>query len=91
MINIGRGPHLVEDDLLALLDEGHLGGATLDVFPEEPLPAASRLWTHPKVLITPHISAATLRADSIAQIAAKIRAFEGGAPLSDVVDRARGY
>ena len=91
VINIGRGPHLVEDDLLTLLDEGHLGGATLDVFPEEPLPAASRLWTHPKVLITPHISAATLRADSIAQIAAKIRAFEGGAPLSDVVDRARGY
>lgn len=91
VINIGRGQHLVEDDLLALLDEGHLGGATLDVFPEEPLPAASRLWAHPKVLITPHISAATLREDSVVQIAQKIRAFEAGAALTDVVDRAKGY
>ena len=91
VINIGRGPHLVEDDLLALLDEGHLGGATLDVFPEEPLPATNRLWAHPKVLITPHVSAATLRDQSIVQIAQKIRAFERGEALTGVVDRARGY
>ena len=91
VVNIGRGAHLVESDLLALLDEGHLGGATLDVFTEEPLPAANRLWAHPKVLITPHISAATLREDSIAQIAAKIIAFERGEAFTGVVDRVKGY
>jgi glyoxylate/hydroxypyruvate reductase A len=91
LVNIGRGAHLVEDDLLAVLDEGHLGGATLDVFAEEPLPAASRLWVHPKVLVTPHVSAATLRDESMAQIAAKIRACERGEPLDDIVDRAKGY
>ena len=90
-MNIGRGAHLVESDLLALLDEGHLGGATLDVFDEEPLPAANPLWAHDKVLITPHISATTLREDSIAQIAAKILAFERGTPLTDVVNRVKGY
>ena len=91
VINIGRGAHLVEGDLIALLDTGHLGGATLDVFPAEPLPAASALWTHPKVLITPHVSASTLREESMAQIAAKIRAFERGEALTDVVDRTKGY
>jgi glyoxylate/hydroxypyruvate reductase len=91
VVNIGRGAHLVESDLLALLDDGHLGGATLDVFPEEPLPAPNPLWAHAKVLITPHISAATLREDSITQIAAKILAFERGAALTDVVDRVKGY
>lgn len=91
LVNIGRGPHLAEADLLALLDEGHLGGATLDVFPDEPLPATSRLWSHPKVLITPHVSATTLREESMAQIAHKILAFERGEPLTDVVDRVKGY
>ena len=91
VVNIGRGAHLVESDLLALLDAGHLGGATLDVFTEEPLPASNPLWTHPKVLITPHVSAATLREDSIAQIAAKILAFERGEALTGVVDRVKGY
>ena len=91
VVNIGRGAHLVEADLLALLDAGHLGGATLDVFPEEPLPAASALWAHPRVLITPHVSASTLREESMLQIAEKIRAFERGATLTDLVDRQRGY
>ena len=91
VINIGRGAHLVEADLLALLDAGHLGGATLDVFPEEPLAPASPLWSHPKVFITPHVSASTLREESMAQIAGKIRAHQRGAPLTDLVDRAKGY
>ena len=91
LVNIGRGQHLVEADVLALLDEGHLGGATLDVFAEEPLPAASGLWAHPKVLMTPHVSASTLPEESMAQIAHKILAFERGEPLTDVVDRTRGY
>ena len=91
LVNIGRGPHLVEAGLLALLDEGHLDGATLDVFAEEPLPAANRLWAHPKVLMTPHVSATTLREESMAQIAHKILAFERGEPLTDVVNRVKGY
>ena len=91
LVNIGRGQHLVEADVLALLDEGHLDGATLDVFAEEPLPTASHLWTHARVLITPHVSASTLREESMAQIAQKILAYERGAPLTDVADRVKGY
>ncbi len=91
VINIGRGPHLVEADLLDLLERGHLSGATLDVFPEEPLPTSSPLWRHPQVLVTPHVSASTLREESMAQIAGKILGLEAGHPLTDVVDRSKGY
>ena len=91
LINIGRGAHLIESDLIALLDEGHLGGATLDVFAEEPLPASNPLWKHPHVQITPHVSASTIRDESMAQIAAKIRVFETGEAPGDVVDRNQGY
>lgn len=91
LINIGRGAHLVEADLIALLDEDQLGGATLDVFSEEPLPLSNPLWKHPKVHITPHVSASTIREESMAQIAAKIRAFDRGETIRDVVDRSKGY
>ncbi len=91
VINVARGAHLVEEDLLALLDSGYLAGATLDVFRTEPLPAAHPFWTHPQVTVTPHTSARTLRDESIAQIARKIRALELGEPVAGVVDRARGY
>jgi glyoxylate/hydroxypyruvate reductase A len=91
VINVARGAHLVEEDLLALLDSGHLAGATLDVFRTEPLPVAHPFWTHPQVTVTPHTSARTLRDESIAQIARKIRALEQGEPIAGVVDRARGY
>lgn len=80
LINVARGRHLVEGDLLALLDSGHLSGATLDVFREEPLPAAHPFWRHPRITITPHTSARTLRQESLAQITAKIQALEAGAP-----------
>ncbi|WP_180682218.1 2-hydroxyacid dehydrogenase [Tepidicella baoligensis] len=91
VINVARGAHLVEEDLLALLDSGHLAGATLDVFRTEPLPTTHPFWTHPRVTVTPHTSARTLRDESIAQIARKIRALERGEPIAGVVDRARGY
>jgi glyoxylate/hydroxypyruvate reductase A len=91
VINVARGAHLVEEDLLALLDSGHLAGAALDVFRTEPLPPEHPFWRHPKVTVTPHTSARTLRDESIAQIAAKIRAFERGEPIAGVVDRQRGY
>ncbi|MBC7603747.1 MAG: glyoxylate/hydroxypyruvate reductase A, partial [Ramlibacter sp.] len=91
VINVARGAHLVDDDLIALLDSGHLAGAALDVFRTEPLPEAHPFWTHPKITITPHTSARTLRDETIAQIARKMRAFERGEPIAGVVDRLRGY
>jgi glyoxylate/hydroxypyruvate reductase A len=91
VINLARGGLLVERDLIALLDEGHLAGATLDVFREEPLPATDPLRRHPRIALTPHISAQTIRETSLAQIAAKIRAFERGEPVSGIVDRTLGY
>ncbi len=91
VINVARGAHLVDDDLIALLDSGHLAGATLDVFRQEPLPAAHPFWRHPKISVTPHTSARTLRDESIAQIAGKILAWERGEPVAGVVDRNRGY
>jgi glyoxylate/hydroxypyruvate reductase len=91
VINVARGAHLVDADLVALLDSGHLAGAALDVFRTEPLPADHPFWRHPKITVTPHTSARTLRDESIAQIARKIRAFERGEPIAGVVDREKGY
>jgi len=91
LVNVARGAHLVEEDLLALLDRGHLAGATLDVFRTEPLPPEHPFWRSPKLTLTPHTSARTLRDESIAQIAGKIRALEAGQPIAGLVDRVRGY
>jgi glyoxylate/hydroxypyruvate reductase A len=91
LINVARGAHLVESDLIPLLDSGQLAGATLDVFEVEPLPADHPFWRHPKITVTPHGSARTLRDASIAQIARKIRAIERGEPVAGVVDIDRGY
>ncbi|MCU0773283.1 MAG: glyoxylate/hydroxypyruvate reductase A [Ideonella sp.] len=91
VINLARGALVVESDLIALLDEDHLAGATLDVFRDEPLPADHPLRRHARIAITPHIAAQTLREDSLAQIAGKILAFERGEPVTGIIDRARGY
>ncbi|KQM80441.1 glyoxylate/hydroxypyruvate reductase A [Xylophilus sp. Leaf220] len=91
VVNVARGGHLVEEDLLALIEEGHLAGAALDVFRTEPLPAGHPFWTHPKVMVTPHTSARTLRDESIAQIAGKILALQAGRPIAGVVEPGRGY
>ena len=91
VINVARGAHLVDEDLIALLDSGHLAGATLDVFRTEPLPEQHPFWTHPKIAVTPHTSARTLRDETIAQIAGKMRALERGEPIVGVVDLDRGY
>ena len=91
VVNVARGAHLVDEDLLALLDSGHLAGATLDVFRTEPLPPEHSFWTHPKVSVTPHTSARTLRSESIAQIAGKLAALQRGEPVAGVVGRGRGY
>jgi glyoxylate/hydroxypyruvate reductase len=91
LINVARGGHLVEADLLALLDEGHLAGASIDVLRQEPPPADHPFWSHPKIVLTPHTSARTDRDASIEQIAGKIRALEHGEPVAGVVDLKRGY
>lgn len=91
LINVARGDHLVEADLLALLDEGQVAGATLDVFRTEPLPPEHPFWAHPKITVTPHTSARTLRDETIAQIARKIAALDRGEAISGIVEPARGY
>jgi glyoxylate/hydroxypyruvate reductase A len=91
VINVARGKHLVEEDLITLIDNGHLAGATLDVFRTEPLPADHPFWQHPKITVTPHTSARTLREESIAQIVGKIQALQRGEPINGVVDPQRGY
>ena len=91
LINSARGGHVVEAELLAALDEGHIAGATLDVFEEEPLPADNPLWDHPKVTVTPHISAVTLAHSCVGQIAENYRRMQAGEPLINEVDPAREY
>lgn len=91
LINVARGAHLVEEDLIALLDSGQLAGATLDVFQKEPLPSEHPFWHHPKITVTPHTSARTLRDESVAQIAGKILALERGEPIAGIVDQHKGY
>jgi len=91
LINAGRGALQIDADILAALDEGTLAGATLDVFPIEPLPAASPLWMHPKVTVTPHNAAASDPHALVANMLRQIDRFEAGLPLEHVIDRSVGY
>ena len=91
VINVGRGGHLVEEDLLAALESGHLGGATLDVFGAEPLPQDHPFWTHPRIFMTPHIASMTIPETACQAVVANIHRLEAGEPLRHVVDMARGY
>jgi phosphoglycerate dehydrogenase-like enzyme len=91
VINVARGAHVVEPDLIAAVASGHLAGAALDVQRREPLPADDPLWSVPGITITPHI-AAQPSIDTVAdQFVASVRAVERGEPLPNEVDRARGY
>jgi len=91
LINAARGAQVVEQDLLAALASGQVAGASLDVFQEEPLPAGSPFWDHPRVLVTPHVAAMTMAPTAVAQVIANIRRFERGEPMRNVVDLERGY
>ncbi len=91
VVNIGRGGHLVEEDLLDALDSGQIGGAMLDVFNDEPLPQSSRLWSHPKVIVTPHIAGVTIAAEAEAQVIENVKRMERGEQPVGVVDRVKGY
>ncbi|MDX1633943.1 MAG: glyoxylate/hydroxypyruvate reductase A [Marinobacter sp.] len=91
LINVGRGEHLVEADLLAALDEGLLTRASLDVFSREPLPDDHPFWQRKDITITPHISARTLRDATLEQITGKIRRLAAGEEISGIIDIDRGY
>lgn len=91
VINAARGEHLVEEDLLAALESGQVGGATLDVFHTEPLPPDHPFWDHPKVLVTPHVASMIDPLAGGRLIAANIEAFRAGEPVADMVDAERGY
>ncbi len=91
LINAGRGGLQNEADILACLDDGTLGAASLDVFAEEPLPANSPFWTHPKVVLTPHNAADTDPDEISKYVARQIERYEAGEALENVVDRGRGY
>lgn len=91
ILNPGRGALIDDEALLAALDAGHVGHATLDVFRVEPLPKDHRYWTHPRVTVTPHIAADTRPSSSSRVIAENIRRGEAGEPFLHQVDRVRGY
>ncbi|TKC89421.1 glyoxylate/hydroxypyruvate reductase A [Trinickia terrae] len=91
LVNVARGAHLVEEDLLDALKDGQIAAATLDVFRNEPLDPEHPFWREPRITITPHSSAETLREESVQQVAQKIAALERGEAISGVVDLARGY
>lgn len=91
VINPGRGPLIDDDALLAALDSGQIGHATLDVFRVEPLPRDHPFWAHPRVTVTPHVASETRPSTASQVIADNIRRCEAGEPLRFVVDRARGY
>lgn len=91
LINPGRGPLIDDTALLAALDTGRVGHATLDVFRNEPLPKEHPFWAHPKVTVTPHIAASTRPLTASAVIAENVRRGEAGEPFLYLVDRERGY
>jgi glyoxylate/hydroxypyruvate reductase len=91
LINAGRGRAQVEDDILQCLDSGALNAATLDVFHKEPLPTTSRLWSHPRVTLTPHMAADSDPETICRYVYAQIERFERGEALVNVADRLSGY
>src|SRR5690606_29127644 len=91
LINIGRGKQLVEADLLEAIDNGHLAGAALDVFYEEPLPKQHPFWNHKSIMITPHTAGSVSPESAVKKIIANYKAMKNGGKLVDVVDIGKGY
>jgi glyoxylate/hydroxypyruvate reductase A len=91
LVNLARGAHVVEKDLLVALNSGHLAHAMLDVVETEPLPATHVFWFHPRVTLWPHVAALTDLRSAAALVAANIEAVRRGEPAAHLVDRSRGY
>jgi glyoxylate/hydroxypyruvate reductase len=91
LVNLGRGAHVVDADLLAALDARHLRRAVLDVFEVEPLPVSHAFWSHPGVTLLPHVAALTDPRSAAQVVARNVRALRTGEPLAFRVDRRRGY
>jgi len=91
LINVARGGHLVESDLLQALASGQIAAARLDVAEVEPLPSSHPFWNHPAIQVTPHISAVNLIEPCVRQIAEKIKGLESGQPVAGLLDRVQGY
>lgn len=91
LINVGRGEHLVEADLVEAIASGHLRGACLDVFRQEPLPPNHPFWSHPQIRVTPHCSSITNPESVAPQIVENYRRAQAGEPLLNQVSRSRGY
>jgi glyoxylate/hydroxypyruvate reductase len=91
LVNVGRGKHVVEADLIQALDSGQLSYAALDALSPEPLPAESPLWLHPKVTVMPHVARRPTVAQLVSEIAANIRSIEAGGPLLQQIDKTIGY
>lgn len=91
LVNVGRGKHLVEEDLLIALDSGRISGAFLDCFYPEPLEKNHPFWFHPRIIVTPHIAAADLPSNMANQVTKTIKNFQNGLPLENLVDLAQGY
>lgn len=91
LINVGRGMHNQEQDIMDLLDEGHLSGALLDVFKEEPLPSHHPFWQHPKIQVTPHIASLSDPLSVVAAVVDNYKRFKRGEPLHNLVSLDKGY
>ncbi|MEO5697273.1 MAG: glyoxylate/hydroxypyruvate reductase A, partial [Burkholderiaceae bacterium] len=91
LVNLARGAHVVEADLLAALDCGHLNHAVLDVFATEPLPPVHQFWSHPAVTVLPHVAAPTDPRSASLIAARNVQAWREGRPPEHLVDRSRGY
>lgn len=91
LIQLGRGQHLVEDDLLAALDSGRISGASLDVFQQEPLPTSHPFWSHPRIVITPHKASITSPKAVTDDLVQSVRAMQAGQRPDRAVDRTSGY
>ena len=90
-MNLARGAHVVEDDLLAALDRGALRHAILDVFAAEPLPEDHPFWAHPAVTVLPHVAAISTLETCLPVVVENIRRLRAGEPLLHLVDRDLGY
>jgi glyoxylate/hydroxypyruvate reductase A len=91
VINAARGDHLVEEDLLAALDSGHLSGACLDVFRQEPLPESHPFWNHPRITMTPHIASLTEPRAVAPQLVENYRRVRSGLEPLHIIDIEKGY